>query len=1013
MPRPERPLDPDAGVVQRFAWELRELRRRAGNLGYRELARRAHYSASALAQAARGEVLPSLAVALAYVRACGADASDWEVRWRTAADEVDAALGIRTGCDEPVRGRAPYVGMAAFQVADSAWFFGRDRLVAELVARVEQRRFVGVFGPSGSGKSSLLRAGLIPALAERPVAVFTPGTQPLDECAVHLARLTGGSAVSVCAELAADPANLHLLVRQAMAERPADEDLILIVDQFEEIFTLCSDHEQRRWFIEAMVAAAAATNSQTRVVVGVRADFYGHCAHHANLVDALRDAQVMVGPMSPDQLRQAITGPAARAGCRVETALVSRLVADATGQPAVLPLVSHALLQTWHRRHGTMLTLAAYEHVGGIAHALAKTAEITYGSLDAHQQDLARRLFQRLTALGDGTEDTRRRISHDELDPEDPNTMIVLDTLADARLITLDHDSIQLAHEALIRHWPRLRDWLTDDRDSLRIHRQLTEATHAWQALDRDPGALYRGTRLARTNEWINVTGRSGLTGPEYAFLEASRAVQTAEQATAQRHSRRLYQLIGLLAVLLLLAAGTAGYAVNEQTTARQQRNQAVINEAVNRIATLASTEYYPNRELALSLSLAAYRLDPNPRTRGSLISTYAASDLDGVMAFAPDGRTMVKVHMSVSIELFEMTQPNHPQLVATSPSIGDTSRPISVLFTPDGNTLVITARDDSGYVTILFDIEHRRHLATLPGMPIGSHPLTPDSHTLALFRDPADEIVRLIDITDPQHPNEVATIGGNAGGVTAAAFSLDGHTLVTTGGPVSQPRIWNIANPRQPALMAALPGDAGSVRDVTFNSDGNLIIMISQNIIRIWDITDPRQPSEMPFLGTYTGSTQQPAVVSPDGHTLAALGPDGRIVLRDITDPRNLKEIATLAGSTDAAPYFAVFGPDSHLLATFSTNNTVQLWDIGNSHQPIETAVLTHDTGPVVAATFSPDGQILAATINEHFLYARLWEMNADRIATEACANPELHTITQAEWNRFFPGIPRQSQCY
>src|SRR5262249_18731819 len=166
-----------------------------------------------------------------------------------------------------------------------------------------------------------------------------------------------------------------------------------------------------------------------------------------------------------------------------------------------------------------------------------------------------------------------------------------------------------------------------------------------------------------------------------------------------------------------------------------------------------------------------------------------------------------------------------------------------------------------------------------------------------------------LIDITDPQHPNEVATIGGGAGGVTAAAFSLDGLTLVTTGGPVSQPRIWSITNPRQPALIAALPSDAGSVHDVTFNSAGNLIIMISQNIIRFWAIPRPRQPSEMPFLDTYTGSAQQPAVVSPNGHTLAALGPDGRIVLRDITDPHNLKEIATLTGGTDAAPYFAVFG--------------------------------------------------------------------------------------------------------
>jgi hypothetical protein len=1015
MPRPERPLDPDAGVVQRFAWELRELRRRAGNPGYQELAQRAHYSVSTLAQAAQGEVLPSLAVTLAYIQACGADASDWEARWRAAADEVGASSGLGTGGDEPSSGRAPYVGLAAFQVADSEWFFGRDRLVAELVARVGQRRFVGVFGPSGSGKSSLLRAGLVPALDERPVTVFTPGAQPLDECAVHIARLAGESACSVRAELASDPMNLHLLVRQAMVERPAEEDLILVVDQFEEVFTLCSDREQRDWFIEALVAAAAAASSRTRVVVGVRSDFYSHCAHQVDLVDALRDGQVMVGPMSPEELRRAITGPAAHAGCRVETALVSRLVADATGQPAVLPLVSHALLQTWLRRHGTTLTLTAYENAGGIAHALAQTAEATYGSLDAHQQGLARRLFQRLTALGDGTEDTRRRISHDELDPDDPDnpaTAIVLNALVGARLITLDHDGIQLAHEALIRHWPRLRDWLTDDRDGLRIHRQLTEATHTWQALDHDPGALYRGTRLARTNEWINTTPAPDLTTREREFLDASNAAQAAEQAMAQRRSRRQRQLIGLLTVLLLLTSGTAVYAVNAQNTANRQRNLAVIDDAVNQIAVLASTGNHTNRQLAFALSLAAYRLDANPRTRGSLISTRPSLELDGLMAFSPNGRTMAYTSIGASIALVDMTQPD--QVMTQLPSIRSTSVPTSVRYVPNTNTLMITGVDrgdgsvDAARHTILFDIEHRRHLATLNGAPTHSQSLTPDGHTVALVSGPWAQSVQLVDLTDPRHPVEIATVD-HTSGVMAAVFSPNGRTLVTTDN--EQAHIWDVSSPGQPAKVATL-ADTGAVLDPIFSPDGNTMITTGgDGVVRLWDVTDPHQPAVAAFLFTYADTP--PAVLSPNGKMLVTFGADNRIVLWDVTDIRHPTETATLTGSTNAAPHAALFSPDGRTLANFSANNTILLWDLSNPQQPIEKAELTHPTGPVIAATFSPDNQVLATTINEHSLYARLWETDADRIAAAACKNPTLPTITQAEWNRFFPGLPHQPRCH
>jgi WD40 repeat protein/energy-coupling factor transporter ATP-binding protein EcfA2 len=1025
MPRPERPLDPEAGAVQRFAVELRGLRRLAGNPGYRELARRAHYSATTLAQAARGEGLPSLDVTLAYVRACNGDTAAWATRWRAVADELDAASGANA---EPLNDRAPYVGLAAFQSADREWFFGRDQLVADLVSRSRQRRFVGVFGPSGCGKSSLLRAGLVPALAaaagggpSRPVVLFTPGAQPLDECAIHLARLNGASAVSVRADLAGDPANLDLRIRQMMADRPDEDDLVLVVDQFEEVFTLCAERDERTWFIDALVTAAASAASRTRLILGVRADFYGHCAHHPHLVDALRDGQVMVGPMSADELRQAITGPAVRAGCRVETALVSRLIADATGQPAVLPLLSHALLETWKRRYGTTLTLAAYEAAGGIQHALTRSAEATYNSLDLDQQRLARQLFQRLTALGDDTEDTKRRIRRDELDHDDPETATVLNTLAQARLITLDRDSVQLAHEALIRHWPRLRDWLAEDRDGLRIHRQLTDAAHTWQTLDRDPCALYRGTRLVRTKEWANASPPPNLTSREREFLDTSLASQAAEQAMAQRRSRRLRQLVTLLTVLLLLTTSATVFAIRAQRMSAQQRNIVAITEAVNQIAVLNSTENYSNRQLALALSLAAYKLDPNPRTLGSLISSYTATmAFTGVMAFSPDGETLARVNTGASLDLYDVTDPDHHRPMASVPGFRSGYRPTSARFSLDGNTLVVTGLDgdlDRAEVryrdrTVLFDIISRRHVATLPGTLAHAQSMAPNGQTIALFHehtnDAISHTVRLVDISNPGQPADLTTLD-HEDSVKSAVFSPVGHILATSADGTI--RLWDVTDPQRPVKMATFTGHADPRVSAVFSPDGRTLVTAgAEKVIRLWDITNPRQPTEMATLSGEAYPTMS-SVFSPDGRTLVTTAADQTIRLWDVTDPYQPSETATLTNHTGPMPW-AIFSSDGHALAAFGADRTIALWDVTESRRPTPVAILTSNFGVITSATFSQDGQTLATTHGEYSQYTHLWEVDVEHIKARACKDPALPEITPAEWERYFSDLPVQAPC-
>lgn len=559
MPRGERPLDIGDTPLLRFAADLRRLRHNAGRPPYRELAVRTHFSAATLSEAAGGRKLPTLAVTRAFVRACDGDAVEWEERWRTVSAEL---LGVRPA-GAPDGELPPYLGLAAFQPEDSDRFFGRENLVGELLAVLSRQRFVAMFGPSGAGKSSILRAGLtarVRTAGESLVVLFTPGARPVEECAVQLSAAVGGQPGAVLAELQADECGLHRLIRKALDGHRPEAEVLLVVDQFEEVFTLCQSEADRTRFFAALLAAAQAENSRCRVLLGVRADFYAHCTTYPALVEALRGSQLTVGAMSADELRHAIVRPAVRAGYVVESALLATLVAEANGQVGALPLLSHSLLETWRRRQGNTLTLAGYQAVGGMEGALAQTAESLYTGLEPAQQRLAKDLFRRLTALGEGTEDTKRRIRADELD-RTPDSELVRSRLTTARLLAIDRDTIEISHEALLRSWPRLRRWLAEDRHGQRLHRQLTEATAAWESLHRDPGALYRGTRLALAREWAGQP-QSAPSTREREFLATSIAAEAGEHAATRRRARHLRQLVVLLTVMMLLAAGAASAAV-------------------------------------------------------------------------------------------------------------------------------------------------------------------------------------------------------------------------------------------------------------------------------------------------------------------------------------------------------------------------------------------------------------------------------------------------------------------
>ena len=709
-------MDPGAGPVQRFAFELRKLRAEAGGITYRVLADRAGYSVTTLSQAAAGEQLPTLPVVLAYARACGGDPLEWEARWKEAVEEVAV-------CDpaaDDTGTESPYKGLARFETGDHGRFFGRDKLTADLLELLRHRRFAAVFGPSGSGKSSLLRAGLIPSLQHtreaglRPAAIriLTPGERPARTHA-HVF----------------DPS------RTESGAGTADADTFVIVDQFEELFTLCQDPTERARFLSLLLDACR-PEKRLRVLIAVRADFYGRCAEHRELTDALRDAHLLVGPMSREELREAIVKPATMAGLTVERSLTTRLIEEVVDAPGGLPLLSHVLLETWRRRRGKTLTVAGYEAAGGLAGAIAKTAEDVHSHFTQDQARAARRLLLRLVTPGDGTPDTRRPTPHTELyDVGGAETAQVLDALTRARLLTLDDGTVDLAHETLLTAWPQLRGWLQQDRERLRLHRKLTEAARAWEELGRDSGALYRGTRLTAAEEGFGAR-RADLTELEHAFLTTSVAARGQEEDAATRATRRLHRLragLSALAVLALLA-GVMAWRQNESEDQERLRTEA------RRVAALAESLRATDPVTAVRLSIAAWNLVDLPETRSALMSAAVQKEQDAFVD--PD---------------------TDPEAVR--------------YLSGDGRTLISVA---AGRVTA-WDIRAHRRRASLPGL--GTHlahvgVLSPDSRALTLLGE--DGSVRLWDV----RAGRVA--GGSLPADDGGEISPSGRILVLyrTAGP-------------------------------------------------------------------------------------------------------------------------------------------------------------------------------------------------------------------------------------
>ena len=859
-----------------------------------------------------------------------------------------------------VDARCPYRGLHAFEEGDAELFFGRDADIQRLVERLKTTRFLAVVGPSGSGKSSLVRAGLLPSLRRGAVPgssdwtqiLFTPGSEPLGALAAHLLpSATPGANQRLVERLARDYRGLHETVMASLTGRSGHSRVLLVVDQFEEIFSQCHDDQERRQFVANLLYASAIPDGRTQVVITMRADFYAHCAVLPDLAVRLAADQYLLGSLDASGLRQAIEGPAHRVGLTFEPGLVGTILDDVAGEPGALPLLEHALLELWGRRQGTLLTLEGYRTSGGVRTALAQRAEAVYSSLAVDDQTVARHVLMRLTQLGDSTEDIRRRAVLDELvtrEEERDATERVVRALADARLVTTSGDPgsgecwVEVAHEALIRSWPRLRQWLDEDRAALRVHWRLSEAAREWQQLDCDDGSLYRGAALAAAVEWQEANG-AALNDREREFLRASVAFQGRERRARERQRRVLTLSLAAGFVLALVLGGLAALQW------RQVEAQREIADNERRTATA--------RELAF---------------QADAVRTGSAVLLPRSVLLAAETLKRFSSREAESTLRQGLALLSRPVVALSHPA-----RVQAVAYSPDGQYLATADEDGSARIwsvargRLVVELRQAEAVRGIAWSPDGRYIATGGDDRTGRVWDPAtgQEIARLL----------------HADGVYALAFSPDGQrlgTATTDGGA----QVWDWAAGRvvtsvrhaAPASARFTP-DGGSefaestAQSIAFSADGQYLLTArsTDNTARVWDASTGRE------LARYEhNDVVLAAAFSRDGRYVATASADGTARLWDVSSGREV-EVARMVLERGAPVFTVAFSPDGRFLAAGGYGSITRIEAIPAG---TEVASLWNDD-TVQQLAFSPDGRYLATASNDRT--ARVWLVSSGQEVT------------------------------
>jgi WD40 repeat protein/serine/threonine protein kinase len=958
----------------------------------------------------------------------------------------------------------PYKGLRSFQEGDAVDFFGRDTLVDQLLIRLMLNKpttrrsliaqspianpstslrtslhnFLAIVGPSGSGKSSLVKAGLIPALRQNAIpgskdwfiVEMTPGPHPLEELETALLQIAINPPPTLLDQLQTDERGLLRAVERIL---PDDEtELLLVIDQFEELFTLVEDEAVRSHFLDSLHVAVTVPESRLRVVITLRADFYDRPLLYPGFGDLLRQRMETVLPLSSDELAQAIAGPAERVGAILEVGLIPLIIADVQEQPGTLPLMQYALTELFEQRQGRLLTIEAYQTSGGVMGALARRADELYTELDNTGRATVRRLFLRLVTLGEGVEDARRRVLRSELSslvthqPQASNNEpmtndqgqmtidAIIDTFGRHRLLTFDRDpvtrgpTVEVAHEALIREWGRLRAWLDQDREFLMWQQRLRAGLHQWQTSDQDEGALLRGAPLAEAENWLNQRQRD-LNEAEREFIQASLALrerQAAEreaqlrreldvaqklakeaearrqaeeqhaqeaQARAQEQIRAGHRLRWLalgLALFLVAAMGAAWFAFNQREIAQSNF------ETAERIRLAAQAQIALDRGedviIPALLALRSLQYGYSPEADAALLSAMSRgfarqqfvghTDALASAVFSPDGQYVLTAANDATARLWD---------AQTGQEIhqfnGHTDLVSNAIFIPNGKRILTGSADQT---VRLWDAETGQEVGRLPdhNSPVWALALSPDGQTI-LTSDESGSAW----LWDLQTTQVVHELSGHGDIVLWGDFSPDGR-MVFTGGLDKTARLWDVEAGQE---IGRFEEHAAAVSGGQFSPDGRFLVTASyDNTARLWDVKTGQEVRR--FIG-HTNLLQS-AVFSADGRQLLTASLDNTVRLWDIKTGQELRQFIGHTAPVDTA----AFSPDGQNVLTGSVDRTARLWNISLESEPriFSRPFRTIHSTDVVWTGFSSDGEQVLTGNGDGTV--QVWDIQTGQINSE-----------------------------
>jgi WD40 repeat protein len=921
----------------------------------------------------------------------------------------------------------PYRGLLHFREEDAPFFFGREEAINKLSDAVQCRPFVAVVGASGSGKSSVVRAGLVPRLRGDhrtgwETVILVPTDHPLKALAralIPLLEPTMGEvdrlaqAARLAEHFRSGDVSFDDTVNRILERQPATGRMLIVIDQFEELYTLGSDEETRRRFLDELLAVSVRAGSKANVVLTLRGDFVGSALAYRPLSDRLQDAQINLGPMTRQELECAIRKPAEKVQLEFEPGLVRRIL-DAVGdEPGNLPLLEFVLKELWEQRHGGLLRNETYDAIGGLQGAVATKADELFKSLSLAEQKTLQRVFLRIVRPSEGALDTRRRAALSELPPEGVELVV---KLANERLLVTNQfatglqPTVEVAHEALISHWATLRAWVNEDREFLLWRERLGALLTEWERAQESDEALLRGPLLSEAQKWFDQRSQD-LSGPERKFIAASRALRERLAREERERQEREIEAARKLAEEQKQRAELSERREKEQKeAARKLRRRAIVavGAAAAAVILFATSVFmwHAAQDEAASERTAEERTREVASQANVSLARYSkqtGSDAQALGHLAQALRWNQRNYEAVALTGAMLTQNDWPLEIGGSIRF---QRAIDhAQFSPDGRRLVTVSYDGTAR---LWD--------AATGNPIGqpmkhegfvnSAQFSPDGQWVVTAS--GDKTARLWDAATG---NAVGQIMKHNGLVNSAQFSPDGRRVVTasydgtarlwdaaTGNPIGQPmkhegfvnsaqfspdgqRVVSTSYDGTARLWDATTSNAigepmkheGAVRSAQFSPDGRRVLTASEdNIARLWDAATGKTIGQPMKHEGLVSSAQ----FSPNGQWVLTASCDGTARLWDATTGNAIGEPMKHEGAVRSAQ----FSPDSQTVLTTAEDNIARLWDAATGKaigQPMR-----HE-GLVNSAQFSPDGQrVLTASGDKT---ARLWDAATGHVIGEA----------------------------